>query len=287
MARVLGVGIATLDVVNVVENYPDENSEHRALDQHIHRGGNATNTLVVLSQLAHRCYWCGTRGDDLNGNLILNDLDDHGVDYTHSYLVAGGKTPTSYVSLSGHTGSRSIVHYRDLPEMDFAHFQHLTLNLYDWIHFEGRNVEQVGKMMAYVKELYPQIPTSLEVEKTRPGIESLFNLADYLLFSKAYVTQQGCTSAEQWLHEMQDRFPGRQLVCAWGEDGAYAMDHHRIVHSPAFPPEKVVDTLGAGDTFNAGFIHAQLQQQTVSESLRFACQLAGKKCGQMGLENLA
>jgi ketohexokinase len=49
------VGIATLDIINVVDTYPAENSEVRALSQQKVRGGNATNSLVVLSQLGYQC----------------------------------------------------------------------------------------------------------------------------------------------------------------------------------------------------------------------------------------
>lgn len=46
------------------------------------------------------------------------------------------------------------------------------------------------------------------------------------------------------------------LICAWAEKGADAMGPDgTVVHSDAFPPEKLVDTLGAGDTFNASVIY--------------------------------
>jgi ketohexokinase len=48
----------------------------------------------------------------------------------------------------------------------------------------------------------------------------------------------------------------------------------------------VVDTLGAGDTFNAAIIHAKLAGRPLAECLHDACQLAGKKCGQQGLLGL-
>ena len=54
MARILGIGIATLDVINIVDEYPREDDEIRANGQRIARGGNVTNTLVVLSQLGHQ-----------------------------------------------------------------------------------------------------------------------------------------------------------------------------------------------------------------------------------------
>lgn len=51
-------------------------------------------------------------------------------------------------------------------------------------------------------------------------------------------------------------YPRAVLICAWAEKGADALGPDGvIVHSDAFPPESLVDTLGAGDTFNAGVIY--------------------------------
>ena len=45
------------------------------------------------------------------------------------------------------------------------------------------------------------------------------------------------------------------LICAWAEEGADALGPDgQLLHSDAFPPPRVVDTLGAGDTFNASVI---------------------------------
>jgi nitrite reductase/ring-hydroxylating ferredoxin subunit len=83
------------------------------------------------------------------------------------------------------------------------------------------------------------------------------------------------------------RRPGQVLCCAWGAQGAWAMDAEgRLQHSPAFPPLRVEDTLGAGDAFNAACIDGVLRGLTVAATLREGCRLAGRKCGLPGLQGL-
>ena len=74
MATLLAIGIATLDIINTVDSYPEEDSELRALSQSQARGGNATNTLTVLSQLGHQCHWGGVLIDEADSQFILDDL---------------------------------------------------------------------------------------------------------------------------------------------------------------------------------------------------------------------
>jgi ketohexokinase len=83
---------------------------------------------------------------------------------------------------------------------------------------------------------------------------------------------------------MRQLAPFARLLCTWGAKGAYALDtDDTIVYCPAYPPPQVVDTLGAGDTFNAGIIDSLCRQPHLATALNHACQLAGKKCGQLGL----
>ena len=56
--------------------------------------------------------------------------------------------------------------------------------------------------------------------------------------------------------------------------------------SAAYSPPQVLDTLGAGDTFNAGLIHSLSTGNSLEASLKFACKLAGNKCGMLGYNGL-
>ncbi|HKJ75878.1 MAG TPA: PfkB family carbohydrate kinase [Gammaproteobacteria bacterium] len=288
MASILIIGNAAVDIINRVERYPPEDAEVRALDQRRVRGGNAANTAVVLAQLGHACAWGGTLADDPEAAVIRDDLTGHGVDLGPAHEVPGGTVPTSYVTLSAATGSRTIVHYRDLPEYPAKAFAALDLSGYDWVHFEGRNLEGIGPMLERLRTGRPDLPCSLEVEKPRAGIEALFPWVDLLLFSRVYAEANGFAEPEAFLGWARQRAPAADRVCAWGADGAYGLDKRGEGFAvPAFPPPQVVDTLGAGDVFNAGVIDALVAGRSPAAAVEAGARLAGRKCGQEGLDGLA
>jgi ketohexokinase len=283
--QVLAIGGATLDIVNSVAAYPHEDEELRATAQQLCRGGNATNTLVILSQLGHQCSWAGVLGDDAASRLIRDDLMCNGIDMQWVSIQSGGLTPTSYIVSSQATGSRTIVHYRDLPEYQLEMFKRIDLNQYDWIHFEGREVRIYEAMLRYARETQHSARISLEIEKPRPGIEAMIPLADVVIFAKAYASSRGYNSARELIDAIRPCAQSALLFTTWGEDGAWLQAANReILHVPAYHPAQVVDTLGAGDVFNAGVIDGLLSGFGHVAVLGHAVQLAGKKCGHRGLD---
>lgn len=290
MAHILAVGIATLDIVSEVDYFPVEDDEVRALAQSFRRGGNATNTLVVLSQLGHRCDWAGAWVDKL-GNpgaaVLARDLDAFNIDKKYCQLFSEGNVPTSCVTLSRSSASRTIVHYRDLPEYSYACFEKIPLQQYDWLHFEARNIPECRRMMERAQQHFPDLPVSLEVEKPRDSIDELFVLADYIFFSPR-VAREYAGSPEEFLQTMSMQLPDSVLTCTLGDQGALVMGlDGKLVRSRAYAPAKLIETLGAGDTFNAAFIDATLGGESLPVALDRACRLAGLKCGRQGFSGLA
>lgn len=282
--RVLGVGIATLDIINTLASYPLEDEEIRVLSQRRVRGGNATNTLVILSQQGHACSWAGVLPLEPDAELVLADLGHYQIQSDLCTRPHQGKLPTSYISLSQATGSRTIAHYRDMPEYRFRAFDRIDLSQFDWIHFEGRNVPELAPMLEKVAAR-PGLRCSLEVEKPRQGIETLLPLADLVLFSRHYVISRGHEQAGSFLRQVSGQV--KEPYVAWGELGAWAMDQAGYLHhNPAFPPLEIRDTLGAGDVFNAGIIHSRMHDSSVPEALAYACRLAGYKCGIEGFSGV-
>lgn len=280
MARFLCVGVATLDIVIRVRQYPEEDSEVRALAEARRVGGNAANTATVLAQLGDPVAWVGNLGDRPEVDLIRRHFDRYGIDHGAAHRVPGGGVPTSYITLSEATGSRTIVHFRDLPEYVAGHFLGLDLRPFDWIHFEGRAVPELTAMLAAARD-QSGVSISLEVEKPREGIEALFDQADLLLFSTDYLKARGECDPAAFLQALPT---GSAATCTEGAGGAWARDvQGHLIHEPAWQPARVVDTLGAGDAFNAGMLHALAGGRSMAEALRFAVRLAGEKCGREGV----
>ncbi|MEJ2692535.1 MAG: PfkB family carbohydrate kinase [Candidatus Thiodiazotropha sp.] len=285
--KVLSVGVATLDIIDWVAEYPREDSEQRAEARWSRLGGNSANTLVVLSQLGHACSWAGSLAEDAAAGRIATALEAYAIDMQWARVHPGATSPASHVLQSRRTASRTIVHYRDLPEFEAQDFAPIELAVYDWLHFEGRHVAACERMLRRAAEYRPKLRTSLEVEKPREGIEGLFPLADVLIFSRAYAQAKGYASALELFGSVRALGATGLLFAAWGEEGGWLdQGGGSVIGQPARPPAKLIDTLGAGDVFNAGVIHTLLMGETPRQALAQAVELSGRKCGRQGLDGL-
>ena len=286
MAAILAVGIITLDIINIVDHYPEEDEELRVIEQRVKPGGNACNTHTVLAQFNHKCYLAATLTLSNDSQTILRMLNLAGINTDYCEIYAYGKVPTSYILMNQSNGSRTIVHHRDLEELGFGHFKTIPIETFDWLHFEGRNIKQLGKMLKWARKQLVDQPISLEIEKDRPGIDNLFGSADILIIARAFLNARGFQSVEAFIVTYREKIGHAIVFIPWGEKGAFLFEKGVLIEQPAFPPARLVDSLGAGDTFNAGIIHALVSGQTPQQALKSACQLAGTKCGIAGLDNL-
>eukprot|EP00731_Ephydatia_muelleri_P029331 Em0020g975a len=289
------VGLICLDIINFCDRYPKEDEDIRAIDQKWSQGGNATNTSLVLTLLGRECELLATVGAGMETEFTLAALDRLGISHGNCVHHSHCRLPTSYVVINRGTGSRTIVHYRNLPELSAADFIKLDISKYGWIHFEGRQPDQYRAMMEQVAtynasqtKSSSRVKISVELEKKRLSTSELVLFADVVMMSKEYAISNGYQSAEEAVVGLRAKVkPGAIVTCTWGDRGAAASDQEEKVWScPAIPSPRVIDTLGAGDTFNAGVIHSLYKGCSTEQALKFACELAGAKCGMEGFDGL-
>lgn len=293
--QILCVGLVVLDIINVVDKYPEEDTDRRCLSQRWQRGGNASNSCTVLSLLGARCAFMGSLAPGHVANFLVADFRRRGVDVSQVAWQSQGDTPCSCCIVNNSNGSRTIILYdTNLPDVSAKDFEKVDLTRFKWIHIEGRNASEQVKMLQRIEEhnakqpLPQKIRVSVEIEKPREELFQLFSYGEVVFVSKDVAKHLGFQSAVEALRGLYSRVKkGATLVCAWAEEGADALGPDgQLLHSDAFPPPQVVDTLGAGDTFNASVIFSLSKGNSMQEALRFGCQVAGKKCGLQGFDGI-
>lgn len=81
------------------------------------------------------------------------------------------------------------------------------------------------------------------------------------------------------VEQLSKFYQSSNVFCAWGERGACVMTKEKeLFYCPAVVPDRVIDTLGAGDTFIAGCISRLSKGGSCEEALKFGCRVAGAKC---------
>ncbi|CAL8107687.1 unnamed protein product [Orchesella dallaii] len=313
---ICSVGLTCVDIVSFLPQYPLEDSDQRCTKQSWERGGNASNNATVLSCLGASVEYFGTLADDNLLQFLQADMDSLGIKRENCPIIQCGTGPISVVICSEETGSRTIVHAKgNLPELTVDDLEKLDISKYSWIHFEGRNEASLPAMLTRIKEynsthskteslqqcandLKPnyqkaKIPVSIEVEKHRESLAVLLPLADVVLVGKDFAMLQGakdCIEAAKIISTKVE--PGTVVVCPWGDQGAsYCIARSNpadvdVKKQDAYVPDKIIDSLGAGDTFNSTVIYCLYKGMDIGTSVDLGCRIASEKLKIRGFKGI-
>nr|CAB3258508.1 ketohexokinase [Phallusia mammillata] len=302
--KLLCVGLICLDVVTTCKEFPVEDTLQRTESVSWQKGGNAANTSAVLGILGDEVDFMGSlpqSASDFSSKLMTSfvkaEMEDCGVGMQNVVNFTDKSLPFSCVILNKTKGSRTILHNNEgVTEPTFEDICRLNLDEYSWIHFEGRNIPEVLKMLDHVtayNQKHPdeQIILSVDLERpNRKNIEQLIPYVDVLLVGRDFALGKGIQSAMEAVEHYRTVAKKRAyVVCPWGDTGAAsgvagAVDD--VILTPAVPPDHVIDTLGAGDTFLGALIHSLRLERPLDDAVGYACAVAGFKCGHQGYKCL-
>jgi len=254
--------------------------------------GAELNTAVGLARLGLQPAFAGCVGDDVFGLFLQSSARAEGVDVT--FLQRTPETPTAvlFKQWLGLRHSTSVFYYRSTSPMATGKWQADTLQAelvrgrWDWLHSTGITW-MIGQGSAQtatnlLKQAHHQgIPVSFDVN-IRLKLASISSWKQLISELVPYITwffvgdeearqlfaTDAATDVEQRLRSLG--FCGAGVVVKRGEQGATASMGGLETSVPVWPVRHVVDTVGAGDGFNAGFIAGMLRGGDIQAALRLA-----------------
>lgn len=239
-------------------------------------GGSASITACACARAGLRTAFVGATGDDIFGRFMLEKLGEWGVGTGLCPVLAGETTGFSVVLSAGqdrailtHLGTIDRLAPEHLPVEGLARARHVHISSY---FLQPRLAALLPGLARALKQRGVTVsvdPNWDPSERWDGGLASLLEVVDVFLPNAAEAKAlSGCGETGAAALALARRGP--LVVVKGGAEGAVAAMGAELLAQPVFPVP-VVDTTGAGDAFNAGFLTAWLDGLAVAECLRYGC----------------
>jgi sugar/nucleoside kinase (ribokinase family) len=233
------------------------------------------------ARLGLKVSFAGKTGADGFGDFLWGELRQRGIDTRGAVVDSSTRTGISVILKHGH--DRTILTYLGaiselrLDEIDpalFSQARHLHIGAYFLLTRLMPDMPRLLKM-AKAAGMSISLDTNYDpAEKWTTGMDQVLELVDVFLPNE---TEACKISGEPQLENALDNLSRRVKVVAakLGEQGAEARRGLQAVRVPVYPA-RVVDTVGAGDSFDAGFLFGWLAGWELERCLRL-----GSACGSL------
>lgn len=222
-------------------------------------GGNPVNVAVYFTRLGGKASYVGAVGTDGYGEKMKTSLLEKGVDISRIKTIEG-KTAVTKVELV--EGNREFGEYDEgvmaafkLDDGDIESFKNYEMMVSGiWGKIEGDlwRIKEAGIPIAF------DFATKLE----DPEILKIISNVTYAFFAS---DDDDTEALRVFMKEMKSKGP-EIVVVTLGEKGSLAYDGKRFVKYGIVKCE-VVDTMGAGDSYIAGFLMGILQDADIEKCM--------------------
>ena len=274
---VLVAGELNVDIIlNQINKFPVIGKEVLARQMTITLGSSSAIFASNLSVLGTKVAFAGKLARDSFGNLIMESLQTKGVN-TDNITFTEKESTGATIALSfdedramvTYPGAMSLFKMEDIAEAVFGQARHLHMSSVFLSTGLKKNIHELfrkAKSSGMTTSLDPQWdPDELW------DIDFKALLKDVDVFMPNENELRAITGIAD-LSEAADRIRHRTntLIVKAGREGAYLWKGDEYIHQPAFLNDKVIDTIGAGDSFDAGFVHKFVQGKPLEECIEFA-----------------
>jgi 2-dehydro-3-deoxygluconokinase len=249
-------------------------------------GGAELNVAIGCSRLGLKSGLITRLGNDDFGKYIIRTTRGEGVDISQVKLVEGYNTSVYFREVLADGSSRSFYYREKSPtstisveDLDEEYFKnakvlHIT-GVFPSINKNNQKVilesVKLAKKFNLIISLDPNIRLKMWTkEEAKAFIEKLLPDVDILLIGDEEVQLLlGEVSIDKAIKTFHN-YGIEKVIVKKGSKGAVGSDGKNIYDVEAIKPIALVDTVGAGDGFAAGFLTALLKGQSLEESVKFA-----------------
>jgi sugar/nucleoside kinase (ribokinase family) len=240
-------------------------------------GGSAANTAACLASLNARSAYIGKVGADALGAFFADDMKAIGVDFIEK--ARSQKSTANCLAMITPDGERTMSTYlgacQELSVIDVDHALNARI-----LFLEGYLLDAPRSYAAVVaaaergRHGHLQVAITLSdrycVERNRRAFEMLVDsgIVDTVIGNETEVKEL-CKVDELVLAGDYARAKNINLVTTLGKDGSVACDPSGTwAEAEAANVSQIVDLIGAGDAFAAGFLLGQAYNLEAGECLR-------------------
>jgi sugar/nucleoside kinase (ribokinase family) len=273
---VLVIGELNVDILlNKVQSLPVVGQEILADEMVLTLGSSSAIFAANLASLGITTSFCGMIGKDMFGRYIVTELNNRRVDTSLIAENANYQTGITVVlnydqdrANVTHCGAMEHFRFDDIPFNQFARFKHLHLSSF----FLQKGLQtDIVKLFKAARE--HGLTTSLDIQwdpenKWEFPYRTCLPYVDFFLPNEAEILALTGTNQLSDAFELLEAF-SNTIVVKRGINGALAYSKGRYTEAKPYLHSHFVDAIGAGDSFNAGFITSFLQGKSLPESLRF------------------
>ncbi|MDE2777625.1 MAG: carbohydrate kinase family protein [Chloroflexota bacterium] len=265
--RLVTVGDLVVDIVldAVLPLHPNQ---HQTAKRLRFEAGGACTTILAARKMGLDIAALGTVGDDLQGRMLLDILDDAAVD-TSALVIPPGSATTTVVALSdsGQGGHVFLGHYGEGADIDFTDVAEERLDASDAIFIPGYTLAEarLSPLVAGVCDWLAKQGGRFYFDVgpfarhlTQAQIDQVLSLCHILLLTEDEIpfVAEGALGLDA-CRRLCAQYAQLTIALKLGAAGCRIISRDLDLVCPGFTVD-VVDTVGAGDAFASAYIWADL-----------------------------
>ncbi|HDR7799015.1 ribokinase [Bacillus tropicus] len=281
MPNIAVVGSISMDLVAVSKKRPKAGETVIGEAFHTIPGGKGANQAVAAARLGANVAMIGAVGNDNYGTVVRKNLENERVFIDYVVPVTDAVTGIAHIILAEEDNSIVVVQGANaLVNESVVNRSKDLLIKADMVVLQLEiPLETVKYVLAICEE--HNIPVMLNPAPAQVLSEDILEKATYITPNEheCRIVLDDFTSP---IEELLAKYPNKLLMTE-GSNGVRFHNGTEVVHVPSIAVD-VVDTTGAGDTFNGALAVALSEGETLQKAIRFANIAGGLSVTKLGAQ---